>query len=289
MIEFLKRNQIDEEKYNNCIAASLQSRMYGYSWYLDVVADNWCVLVLDDYVAVMPLPFQKKYSISYISQPFFTQQLGVFSKREITKNTSEEFLKNIPRKFLKMTLQFNSENNLSNENSIKKNNYILSLNDNYEMLYKSFSKGRKHAIKQGLKEQLTIEQVSFSQILKLSKLHYSFKEVTAKEFQKLTNLVEVLQQKNLVKILGVKFDNELIGGSVFAFDSRRIVYLFSAVSGTGKEKQAASLLLNHIIKEQSNTDQLLDFEGSQIPGISKFFKSFGAKPETYFLLKKWLL
>ena len=79
MIYFVKRNQIDEEKYNNCIATSLQSRMYAYSWYLDIVADNWNVLVLDDYEAVMPLPFHKKFLISYISQPFFTQQLGVFS------------------------------------------------------------------------------------------------------------------------------------------------------------------------------------------------------------------
>ncbi len=289
MIQFLKRNQIDEEKYNNCIAVSLQSRMYAYSWYLDVVADNWCVLVLDDYDAVMPLPFQKKYLISSISQPFFTQQLGVFSKRAITKTNSEEFLKSIPRKFLKMALQFNSENNLSKETIIKKNNYILSLNDDYKTLYKSFSKGRKHAIQQGLKEQFALEQVSFSEILKLSKQHYSFKDVTAKEFQKLTNLVEVLQHKNSVIIIGVKVDGELIGGSVFAFDSKRIVYLFSAVSGIGKEKQVASLLLNHIIKEHSNSELILDFEGSQISGIAKFFKSFGAKPETYFLLKKWLL
>ncbi|WP_347174143.1 hypothetical protein [Polaribacter uvawellassae] len=289
MIRFVKRNQINEEKYNNCISNSLQTRTYAYSWYLDVVADNWSVLVLDDYNAVMPLPFQKKYLISYISQPFFTQQLGVFSKREVTEKLIEEFLKKIPRKFLKIALQFNSENNFSTENTIKKNNYILSLKEHYNTLYKEFSKGRKHAVQQGLKEDFTIEEVSFSELLKLSKKHYSFKEVTAKEYKKLTKLVSVLQSKNKVKILGIKLEKKLIGGSVFVFDSKRVIYLFSAVSEIGKEKQVASLLLNHIIKENSNTELLLDFEGSQIPGIAKFFKSFGAKPETYFLLNKWLL
>jgi hypothetical protein len=289
MIYFVKRNEIDEEKYNNCIATSLQSRVYAYSWYLDVVADNWSVLVLDDYDAVMPLPFQKKYLISYISQPFFTQQLGVFSKRKITKSTIEEFLKKIPRKFLKIAVQFNSENNFSAENSIKKNNYILSLDKEYKTLYKGFSKGRKHAIQQGLKEQLSIEEISFSELLKLSNQHYSFKEVTAKEYNKLAKLVAVLQSKHKVKIRGIKLDKKLIGGSVFASDSKRIIYLFSAVSKVGKEKQVASLLLNDVIKEHSNSELILDFEGSQIPGVATFFKSFGAKPETYFLLKKGLL
>lgn len=289
MIHLVKRNQINEEKYNNCISNSLQSRIYAYSWYLDVVANNWCVLVLDDYEAVMPLPFQKKIGISYISQPFFTQQLGVFSEQEISKKTIQNFLKSIPRKFLKIALQFNSENNFSKENTITKNNYILSLENEYQMLYKGFSKGRKHAIQQGLKHQCNIEEISFSELLLLSKKHYSFKEITEIEYKKLITLVEVLKSKNKIKIVGVKVDNVLIGGSVFMLDSRRIIYLFSAVSQLGKEKQVASLLLNNVIKEYSNTNHILDFEGSQSRGIASFFKSFGAKPETYFLLKKWLL
>jgi len=289
MIHLVKRNQINEEKYNTCISKSLQSRIYAYSWYLDVVASNWNVLVLNDYEAVMPLPVQKKFLISYITQPFFTQQLGVFSKQEISEKTIQFFLKNIPREFLKIALQFNSENNFSNEYTITKNNYILSLDKEYEILYKGFYKGRKRAIQQSLKNQFDIEEISFSELLMLSKKHYSFKEIEENEYKKLIKLVEVLKSKKKVKIIGVKINNELIGGAAFMLDSQRIIYLFSAVSKIGKEKQVASLLLNDVIKEYSNTKRILDFEGSQLSGIASFFKSFGAKPETYFLLKKWLL
>ena len=289
MVYFLKRNQIDEEKYNHCIANSLQSRIYAYSWYLDFVTDNWSVLVLDDYKAVMPLPLHSKFGFKYISQAFFTQQLGVFSKEKITEDVFEEFLNEIPKKFLKIALQFNSENNFLEENVIQKNNYILALDKEYEALYKAFSKGRKHAIQQGLKNQLNIEEISFSELLMLSKRHYSFKEITENEYKKLAKLVEVLKSKNKTKIIGVKINGELIGGAVFLLDAKRVVYLFSAVSPKGKENQVGSLLLNSIIKEYSKTTKILDFEGSQIPGIATFFKSFGAKKETYFLLKKWLL
>ncbi len=289
MIRFEKRNQIDEEKYNDCISKSLQSRVYAYSWYLDVVANSWGVLVQNDYEAVMPLPFQKKYLILYITQPFFTQQLGVFSKQEISEELLRLFLKRIPRKFLKIALQFNSQNKFTSHKIIQKNNYILSLNSEYKTLYKNFSKGRKHAIQQGLKHEFDIEEIQFSELLKLSEQHYSFEEIPDNEFDKLIKLVEVLQSKNKVKIIGVKKNKTLIGGSVFIIDNHRIIYLFSAVSKTGKENQVASLLLNNIIETHANTNKILDFEGSMTSSIASFFKSFGASPEAYFLFKKWLL
>ena len=52
MIHYVKREDLEVEKYNNCIENSIQSRIYAFSWYLDIVADYWDVLVLDDYKAV---------------------------------------------------------------------------------------------------------------------------------------------------------------------------------------------------------------------------------------------
>ena len=82
MIYYLKRNQLDDNKYNSCIKQSKNSRIYAFSWYLDCVADNWDALVLNDYEAVMPLPWRQKYVIKYIYPPAWTQQLGVFSPNE---------------------------------------------------------------------------------------------------------------------------------------------------------------------------------------------------------------
>ncbi|VAW26447.1 hypothetical protein MNBD_BACTEROID04-1052, partial [hydrothermal vent metagenome] len=58
MIYYYKRNQIDIVKYDTCITKSINTRVYANSWYLDIVADNWDVLVLNDYEAVMPLPWR---------------------------------------------------------------------------------------------------------------------------------------------------------------------------------------------------------------------------------------
>ena len=289
MIQFVKRKQLDEHKYNACISASLQRRIYAFSWYLDVVADNWSVLVLGDYKAVMPLPWSQKIMIRYISQPFFSQQLGVFSKEDLPKEVVECFLDSIPKTFFKTALQFNSDNHFLTGEIESKNNVILDLNKPYNELYKRFSKGRKHAVQQGLKNEFIIDEVAFKDVMNLSKKNYRFKEFSAKEYEKLSMLVEVANENNKATVIGVKSENELIGGAVFLLDSERIVYLFSAISQKGKEMQVGSLLLNSIIKGNCNSRKMLDFEGSMLPSIASFFKSFGAEIETYSLLKKRLL
>lgn len=286
MIKCIPRNHLDVSKYNNCIETSIQSRIYAYTWYLDCVCDNWSVLVLDDYKAVMPLPYKRKYGFRYISQPFFTQQLGIFSKETLSAELMVMFLDNIPQYLFKVNLQFNSENSFTNETLVMQSNFILDLHSTYNELYLSYSKGRKHAINKGLKNNLQLQEVTFDEVLQLSRKQYSFQDITEKDYLKLTNLIAAAKAKNKVKIIGFKEDGELIGGAVFLIGTKRIVYLFAAVSPRGKKLQAASLLLNEVIKEYAETSKILDFEGSVRPGIAAFFKSFGARVENYGVFEK---
>jgi len=98
MIKCLLHNNIDKKKYDLCVAKSVQSKVYAFSWYLEAVTEAWDVLVLNDYEAVMPLPYRKKYGICYIFQPYWIQHLGVFSKNILSDNDLKLFVDNIPKK-----------------------------------------------------------------------------------------------------------------------------------------------------------------------------------------------
>ena len=87
-IRYLPYNDIDKKKWDACIAAADNGLVYAGSMYLDAMAQNWDALILDDYKAVMPLTWKKKYSIHYLYQPFFTSCLGVFGKN-ISPRTSK--------------------------------------------------------------------------------------------------------------------------------------------------------------------------------------------------------
>ena len=285
MIKYVLHKDLDIIKYDNCIASSINSRIYAFSWYLNCVADNWDVLVYGDYEAVMPLPIRKKYGIFYIYLPPWVQQLGVFSQFAINKDEIHGFLTEIPRKYKLIDVNFNSENKFQNKYITPKDNYFLKLKDSYPSIRLKFSQSRKAQINQASRYKLLIvendEIESLIEIFKNNKEKEIGKSIF--DFSSLKNLVKELQSKNKVKILYVTTENkEILGGAIFVFDERRITYLFSSINKEGRSKQAMSFLINHMIQINANSGLVFDFEGSIIKEIANFFKSFGATKEVYY-------
>src|SRR5438046_2470095 len=97
-IRYLVRRAVDDVKWNACIDNAANSLIYGYTFYLDEMCSNWDALVLDDYDAVMPLPWRRKWGLYYLYHPFAIAQLGLFGS-ELSPELLHGFLKNIPTKF----------------------------------------------------------------------------------------------------------------------------------------------------------------------------------------------
>ena len=107
MIKHVTHNELDKIKWDNCIDHANNTLIYAYSWFLDVVSPNWEALVYNDYEAVMPLTHKRKFLINYLYQPFFTQQLGVFSRFENQAELTRSFLVSIPTKFKYIDVNLN--------------------------------------------------------------------------------------------------------------------------------------------------------------------------------------
>ena len=50
-----------------------------------------------------------------------------------------------------------------------------------------------------------------------------------------------------------------------------------------------TFIINELISDFQAQDVILDFEGSMISGVEKFYQSFGAQPESYFYYKKRII
>ena len=292
MIQYLTRNELDVHKYDECISNAFNSKIYAYSWYLDIVADNWDVLVLDNYQAVMPLPWRKKYLLKYIYLIPWVQQLGLFSKKELQEELIDSFLNRIPKKFKLIEMFLNSQNQIENRSITIRNNFILKLNKPYKDIYRNYKKGRKSDLKVAQKSELLIQEVNnASKIIELF-INIKSKKVDRREndYLVLNTLVKKLVTLNKVKIYETyNSKNEFLGGAFFAIDDFRIIYLFSSTNKIGREKNIISLIIDKIIREFSESDLIFDFEGSMIDNVASFFKSFGTEIEEYYHLKKYQL
>lgn len=289
MIHYVLHKDLDIVKYNECIRESPNGLLYAHNWYLDCVAKNWNVLVLNDFEAVMPLPIRKKYGISYIFVPPWTQQLGVFSKKKIDHDVIMEFLLAIPKKYKLIDVLMNSTNFFQSKYISKRDNFILQLDKPYEIVYKKFSKGRKSSIKQAINNNLTIREVStLEAILGLYKTNegLEYKRSYA-DLKVLKELVLKGISKQKVSVLEViSQENNLLGGAIFLIDSKRITYLFSILNSEGREKQAMSLVIDFMIKKFAQQAVIFDFEGSMVNEIASFYRSFGAQLELYYHFRK---
>src|ERR1700722_19967131 len=96
-IRYIQQPEIDKIKWDHCIGNAGNGLIYGYSCYLDQMAKNWDALVLNDYEAVMPLTWNKKYGIHYLYQPAFTASLGVFGN-DMNEKLTRSFIQAIPGK-----------------------------------------------------------------------------------------------------------------------------------------------------------------------------------------------
>ncbi|HQD08734.1 MAG TPA: hypothetical protein PLQ65_03660, partial [Flavihumibacter sp.] len=82
-IRLLRREALDENRWQACIDKAANGLIYGQHYYLDASTENWWALVAGDYETVMPLTWRKKNLFSYLFQPLWCQQLGLFSSEPI--------------------------------------------------------------------------------------------------------------------------------------------------------------------------------------------------------------
>lgn len=289
---YLKHNQINKYKWDECIDGSHNRIVYAQSWYLDVVSKGWDALVVGDYDVVMPLTHGKKYGIMYLYQPFFTQQLGVFSKQEFNQAVVERLLNSIPEKYRFIDIALNKANSFQlSDFLIKSNvNYELELANSYEDIVKGYSSNTKRNIKKAERNELFVSnKIDSGELIKLfrNNLGKTIKNIKTKHYDLLKQIMDksLLEQK--AEIYGVNSsEGDPCAGAFFIKSYDSYIFLFSATNEESKQKGAMFLIINQFIRKHAGEKIILDFEGSNIQSLARFYKGFGSDEFNYLRVKK---
>lgn len=291
LIKYIKHNQIDKIKWDDCIKQSFNGNIYVYSWYLDLIHESWDALIEDDYQRVMPLTLKTKNGITYYFQPYFTQQFGVFSKRILNPDIVDNFIKNIPKHVKIIDINLNSYNKLDDESyDINLNaNYLLDLISGYQKLYLQYSTNTKRNLKKSIKNNLTfMKGVKPETVIKI------FRDNKGADITKWSDSNYLVFQRVMYTAIhkGMGFScgvytehNELCAAAFFMNTGNRLTFLFSGTNELARTNGAMSMLIDTIIRDNSETSKILDFEGSNNQNLARFYKGFGAKKTTYIGLK----
>ncbi len=287
MIRYLPHDEIDTEKWDDCIKKSFNGRIYAYSWYLDMVSEGWDALVENDYERVFPLTHGKKFGICYLFQPRFTQQLGVFSQSLLSEETVQRFISAIPQKFKYIEINLNTFNRFTTaKGKIQQwRNHELDLINPHAKIAEGYSKNLKRNLKKAAGSKVTIvKNIQPESVIELFRQNKGkeLKNLSDADYQLLKRIIYVLLYKRVAEVWGAFSEtNDLCAGVYFVRDHQKAIFYFSATDEYARRTSAMPLIIDQFIRDNAASHLTLDFEGSNDENLSRFYKSFGAETLFY--------
>ena len=285
MIHYVKREDLEVAKYNDCIENSIQSRIYAFSWYLDIVADNWDVLVLNDYEAVMPVPFRRKFRINYVYPPFWLLELGLFSLKDAIDYKA--FFKVLFGKFKLIELRLNTKNNIEASESflIEKQMQTLAMQEDYETIFNAYRKDRKKDLRKSKKINLTENwNYDTQKLVQLFRANVGKRtpNIIDKDYKVLSNLMKICIEKEVGEVLSIyNSENKLVASAFFLKHKNEVIILVSSTDFDNRKNGENTFLIDRAIYKYQKTFGIFNFGGSSMKQIAKYFLSFGAKTVQY--------
>lgn len=282
-IVYIKHKAIDMAAWDACIARSRRPLVYAGSAYLNAICNQgWDALVYGDYEAVFPLPVKRKWGVSLVYQPFFCQQLGLFAPEDFALGYAD-FLRAIPRKFLKTGLHLNPAFPLP-ENVRLRCNLLLNLQKPYHQIYEGYNADARKNLRKCSEAGITVEQcVDFAAAVSLYRevwgpLNPVLKE---KHYQSFTEACESLQSSFEAICLRASIGDKVIAYAIFLHSPRYLHYVCAAPNAEGRKLGVMHAIINHVAETHAGQNLFLDFEGSEIPEVAAFYRKFGPLEERY--------
>ena len=245
-----------------------------YSWYLDVVSDNWSGLLSDDCTTILPITYTRKMGVKQFSQAIFTREFEVIGN-DFTLTECMSFIKDQFKK-----IQLRSANKL-NVALVERVHQYLELNDLYESNY---STNAKRLIKKSNKNYTYRVVNCIDELIALveENVAHKIKEFTPDNIAKLKRLMSRATSKNKGETIAV-FENEtIVAAGFFLKDKSTVTYLKGASIDTAKKNGAMFGLMNYAFSSYNKNYSTFDFGGSNIESVANFYKKFGAKDKIYY-------
>jgi hypothetical protein len=179
----------------------------------------------------------------------------------------------------------------------RRTNYILPLREEYATLSDRYSQDAKKNIRRTTAAGLSpLPGISMATVTGMYRAAYGEKNrnISAAAYRRFEALGEVCITQGNGFTIGVRApDGQLLASAFFGKDDKRIYYILGAPTREGRSVNAVHCLVDEVIKKFAGTGLVFDFEGSDIPSVSQFYRKFSPDAMQYDLIRinrlpRWL-
>lgn len=273
VLKLIHRREIDENRWNMLVSQP-EISVYNQLYYLDVLAENWCAVVLDDYRGAIAVPYTIRAGVKGIFTPNFIRALDWMGEEPVDFLKVESLLK---KEFKRG--DFNTTQQLFSSGT--------------ELVYQcfdsedEFSLGSqtKRGIKKFEKTDLVIEKIEISEAIPLvfSELREKVKSLNEIDFRRFETLL-INYGRELCYCYGVR--GEVIHAAIILIKwKNEVLYIKGGVDEFGKQNGLMHALMVDSIRNTFKDGYKFSFEGSFVPSVRQFNLGFGAKDKIYYSWK----
>lgn len=286
-LQLIRNHEINLIKWDNCINNAHNGSIYGFSWYLDIVCDDWQAVIQRDYEAVMPLLVKRRAGIPCVTTSPFASQLGVFSTEIIDEHMVNNFIRKLFDHFHIFTTDLNKFNRIGNNLFHQKTQltYEFDLIRNYDLIRESYSADIRRDLEETTRRKVTVvpgmAPNDFIRFIS-GKGIMATRGLNREQFSKLRMIIAFVLKHGLGEIYAAYTrENNLCAAILFLKSNRKINLLFTAATGEGYENHALKGIIDKYVRQHAEKNLTINFEHLVIPHKAEVCRGFGAKEYSY--------
>lgn len=267
-MKLIERANIDSDKWNELVKGS-NADVFSFSWYLDSLADQWCIITDDNYTYGIAIPYTKKLGVRMAYIPVFSRYIEWLGSTDLQADA----MKMIEDSFHGYDIRIRSRVKLENEvelvyQQIKGEESILG-----SQAKRMLNKATKSEYK--VEESLELE---FALSMIENELSGKFKGVDDSSIGRLNNLCVSAARERMLRVFSI----ESVGAIICIQSQNKLLYLKGTATELGKKNGAMYALMKAAIDFSMENKLIFDFGGSNIEGVRKFNKNLGGTDEIHF-------
>jgi len=225
--------------------------------------------------AFLPFCINNKHKLfKQVYTPWFVQEFKPLGY------TRAAFLKASAAYFKKYYGKVNLRIPAKDAQIFKQVGFTLTERTTYRLQYinLTLSSNHKRSIKKAKEQNLLVQTIAVYELTEFlsENLFTRIPDFNGEQIENFTHFITKLEGSNQLITLGVRGRiNEILAAAVFYKEGKIWHYLKGSASEEGRSVGAMHLIFLSFL-EGLNSDEILDFNGSDIAGVAKFYEGFGA-------------
>lgn len=271
-LKIIERRDLDVQKWDSLVDRTKDASMFSYSFYLDAVAEHWCVLTDEDFSVGVALPYTIRAKRKILYTPIFVSYLELLGAIGAA-NPMKEIILNA---FKTIEIEF-KQPILGPPQQVFVTQFL-----NREIKRKGQVNRMLNKAKRSELEIIQTDEWKAVFAILSSELRGKFSGMTDLSLSRLEHAYSEAHQRKRLKIFEIKKGNRCVGGVICIQKNDLLLYSKGACEAESRDEGGMYAAIDEAIQYANEGNLTFDFGGSRVEGVRRFNLAFGGEDAEYY-------